>query len=122
MQVAKGPYKCVLRQLRMTCELRSCPRTPQLAKISCKRYPHGTSPACRRDTSGGKATGQPQDASKAAAGGIPQGALTLTTDLQLTSAHWLVALAKSSSQRAAPARPEVLATATQATSGHALGA
>ena len=46
----------------------------------------------------------------------------LTTDLQLTSAHWLVALAKSSSQRAAPARPEVLATATQATSGHALGA
>ena len=73
MQVAKGPYKCVPRQLRMACQPRSRARTPRLAKISCKRYPHGTSPACRRDTSGGKATGQPQDACKAAAGGIPQG-------------------------------------------------
>ena len=26
MQVAKGPYKCVPRQLRMTCELRSSAR------------------------------------------------------------------------------------------------
>ena len=42
------------------------------------------------------ATGQPQDACKAAARGIPQGALT--TDLQLTSAHWLVALAKAAAK------------------------
>ena len=73
MQVAKGPYKCVPRQLRMTCEPRSSARTPRFANLAAKPYPHGTSPACRRDTSGGKATGQPQDASKAAAGGIPQG-------------------------------------------------
>ena len=29
MQVAKGPYKCVPRQLRMTCEPRSSARTPR---------------------------------------------------------------------------------------------
>ena len=46
----------------------------------------------------------------------------LTTDLQPTSAHWLVALAKSSSQRAAPARPEALKAATHAIRGRALGA
>ena len=56
------------------------------------------------ETSGGMATGQPQDACKATERGIPRRALT--TDLQLTSAHRLVALAKSSSQRAAPARPK----------------
>ena len=73
MQVAKGPYKCVPRQLRMACQPRSSARTPRLAKISCKRYPHGTSPACRRDTSVRMATGQPQDACKATERGIPQG-------------------------------------------------
>ena len=36
MQVAKGPYKCVLRQLRMTCELRSCPRTPVWPKSAVR--------------------------------------------------------------------------------------
>ena len=72
MQVAKGPYKCVPRQLRMTCEPRSSARRLD-AKSRSVAYPHGTSPACRRDTSGGMATGQPQDACKAAAGGIPQG-------------------------------------------------
>ena len=96
MQVAKGPYKCVTRQLRMTCEPRSSGRTPPFCQISQSVYPHGTSADCRRDTSGGMATGQPHDACEATKGGIPQGALT--TDLQPTSAHWLVALAKSSSK------------------------
>ena len=66
------------------------------------------------------ATGQPHDACEATKGGIPQGALT--TDLQPTSAHWLVALAKSSSQRAAPARPEAWVEATHAFGEYALGA
>ena len=73
MQVAKGPYKCVPRQLRMTCEPRSSARTPRFCGAHSKPDPHGTSPACRRDTSGGKATGQPQDACKATERGIPQG-------------------------------------------------
>ena len=72
MQVAKGPYKCVPRQLRMTCEPRSSARTPR-CQNSQPPYPHGTSPACRRDTSVRMATGQPQDACKATARGIPQG-------------------------------------------------
>ena len=72
MQVAKGPYKCVPRQLRMTCEPHSSAGTPRCQTRSVA-YPHGTSPACRRDTSVRMATGQPQDACKAAAGGIPQG-------------------------------------------------
>ena len=66
------------------------------------------------------ATGQPHDACEATKGGIPQGALT--TDLQPTSAHWLVALAKSSSQRAAQALFEASAAATHAIRGRALGA
>ena len=69
---------------------------------------------------GERLRGSPRTRPRQPRGAFRRGALT--TDLQLTSAHWLVALAKSSSQRAAPARPEVLATATQATSGHALGA
>ena len=73
MQVAKGPYKCVPRQLRMTCEPRSSAGTPRFLRAHSKPYPHGTSPYCRRDTSVRMATGQPQDACKAAAGGIPQG-------------------------------------------------
>ena len=73
MQAAKGPYKCVPRQLRMTCEPRSSGRTPPFCQISQSVYPHGTSADCRRDTSGGMALGQPQGASKATARGIPQG-------------------------------------------------
>ena len=72
MQVAKGPYKCVPRQLRMTCEPRSSAGTLRCQTRSVA-YPHGSSPACRLETSGGMATGQPQDASKATARGIPQG-------------------------------------------------
>ena len=34
MQEAKGPYKCVPRQLRMTCEPRSGARTAQFLLIS----------------------------------------------------------------------------------------
>ena len=120
MQVAKGPYKCVTRQLRMTCEPRSSAKNASFCIISQRAYPHGTSAACRRDTSGRKATGQPQDACKATERGIPRRALT--TDLHLTSAHWLVALAKSSSQRAAQAHSEASAAATHAFGGSALGA
>ena len=72
MQVAKGPYKCVPRQLRMTCEPRSSAKTPR-CRADSKPYPHGTSPYCRRDTSVRMATGQPQDASKATERGMPQG-------------------------------------------------
>ena len=74
MQVAKGPYKCVPRQLRMTCEPRPSANTPRFfCRAHSKPDPHGTSPARRRDTSGGMPTGQPQDASKATERGIPQG-------------------------------------------------
>jgi hypothetical protein len=73
MQVAKGPYKCVPRQLRMTCEPRSSAKNASFCIISQRAYPHGTSAACRRDTSGRKATGQPQDACKATERGIPRG-------------------------------------------------
>ena len=106
MQVAKGPYKCVPRQLRMTCEPRSSARTPRLPSRSSITGFTERGLIAALDTSGGMATGQPHDACEATKGGIPQGALT--TDLQPTSAHWLVALAKSSSQRAAPARREAL--------------
>ena len=34
MQVAKGPYKCVPRQLRMTCEPRSSAGTPRFLQVS----------------------------------------------------------------------------------------
>ena len=34
MQVAKGPYKCVPRQLRMTCEPRSSARTRRFANLT----------------------------------------------------------------------------------------
>ena len=72
MQVAKGPYKCVPRQLRMTCEPRSSSRTPR-AKTRSWQYPRRTSPDRRLETSGGMPTGQPQDACKATERGIPQG-------------------------------------------------
>ena len=120
MQVAKGPYKCVPRQLRMTCEPRSSARRLVLPVSSAKRAPHETLLIAALETSVRMATGQPQVACKATARGIPRGALT--TDLQLTSAHWLVALAKSSSQRAAQAHSEASAAATHAFSGSALGA
>ena len=120
MQVAKGPYKCVLRQLRMTCELRSCPRTPVWPKSAV------------RDTRTERALpagvirvsewlrGSPRTRARQPRGAFRRGALT--TDLQLTSAQWLVALAKSSSQRAAQAHSEASAAATHAFSGSALGA
>ena len=73
MQVAKGPYKCVPRQLRMTCEPRSSAKTPRSMPNTQCGIPARNDPACRRDTSGGMPTGQPQDASKATARGIPQG-------------------------------------------------
>ena len=72
MQVAKGPYKCVPRQLRMTCEPRSSSRNANFCQISQRHNPHGTSADCRRATSGGMATGQPEDACKATERGIPQ--------------------------------------------------
>ena len=120
MQVPKGPYKCVPRQLRMTCEPRSSARNAAFSKSrrtntrTERALPAGVIRVaeCLR--------GSPRTRARQPRGAFRRGALT--TDLQPTSAHWLVALAKSSSQRAAPARPEVLATATQATSGHALGA
>ena len=64
--------------------------------------------------------GSPKTRARQPRGAFRRGALT--TDLQLTSAHWLVALAKSSSQRAAPARPEALVKATHAFGEYALGA
>ena len=36
MQVAKNTYKCVPRQLRMTCEPRSSGRTPRFANLAAK--------------------------------------------------------------------------------------
>ena len=46
MQVAKGPYKCVPRQLRMTCEPRPSANTPRFfCRAHSKPDPHGTSPA-----------------------------------------------------------------------------
>ena len=120
MQVAKGPYKCVPRQLRMTCEPRPSANTPRFLELTVSQtrteraLPAGVTRVAEW------LRGSPKTRARQPRGAFRRGALT--TDLQLTSAHWLVALAKSSSQRAAPARPEVLATATQATSGHALGA
>ena len=120
MQVAKGTYKCVPRQLRMTCERAPALRTPRFSKS------HSSTTRTERALPAGVIRvsewlrGSPRTRARQPRGAFRRGALT--TDLQLTSAHWLVALAKSSSQRAAPARPEALATATQATSGHALGA
>ena len=120
MQLPKRPYRCVPRQSRLTCELRSSARNASFCQISQDQYPHGTSADCRRDTRGRKATGQPQDASKATReGAFRRGALT--TDLQPTSAHWLVALAKSSS-KGLPRRARRLLEATHAFSGSALGA
>ena len=37
MQVAKGPYKCVPRQLRMTCEPRSSAGTPRFGLLATTR-------------------------------------------------------------------------------------
>ena len=78
-------------------------RNPVIARDEC-RNGYGAAP--------GRVARQPR-------GAFRRGALT--TDLQLTSAHWLVALAKSSSQRAAQAHSEALAAATHAFSGSALG-
>ena len=120
MQVAKGPYKCVLRQLRMTCELRSCPRTPVWPKSAVRdtrterALPAGVTRVAAR------LRGSPKTRPRQPRGACRRGALT--TELQLTSAHWLVALAKSSSQRAAPARPEAWVEATHAFGEYALGA
>ena len=36
MQVAKGPYKCVPRQLRMTCEPRPSANTPRFLRAHSK--------------------------------------------------------------------------------------
>ena len=120
MQVAKGPYKCVPRQLRMTCEPRPSANTPRFCRLTVNqtRTERALPPGVTRVAE--RLRGSPRTRARQPRGAFRRGALT--TDLQLTSAHWLVALAKSSSKRAAPARPEVLATATQATSGHALGA
>ena len=120
MQVPKSPYKCVPRQLRMTCEARSSARNASFCKTQAiKTRTERALPAGSRRVPEWL-RGSPRTRPRQPRGAFRRGALT--TDLQLTSAHWLVALAKSSSQRAAPARPEALATATQATSGHALGA
>ena len=73
MQVAKGPYKCVPRQLRMTCEPRSSARTPRLPSRSSITGFTERGLIAALDTSGGMATGQPQDACKATERGIPQG-------------------------------------------------
>ena len=44
MQVAKGPYKCVPRQLRMTCEPRPSANTPRFfCRAHSKPDPHETS-------------------------------------------------------------------------------
>ena len=120
MQVAKGPYKCVPRQLRMTCELCFSARNASMPShaVNHTRTERALPAGVIRVSEWLR--GSPRTRPRQPSGACRRGALT--TDLQLTSAHWLVALAKSSSQRAAPARPEVLATATQATSGHALGA
>jgi hypothetical protein len=37
MQGAKGAYKCVPRQLRMTCVPRSSARTPRFANLAVRR-------------------------------------------------------------------------------------
>ena len=73
MQVAKGPYKCVPRQLRMTCEPRSSARTPRFCYLAVICTPHEMLLIAALETSGGMALGQPQGASKATARGIPQG-------------------------------------------------
>ena len=120
MQVAKGPYKCVPRQLRMTCEPRPSANTPRFCRLTVNQTRTERALPAGVIRVSEWLRGSPRTRPRQPRGAFRRGALT--TDLQLTSAHWLVALAKSSSQRAAPARPEVLATATQATSGHALGA
>ena len=73
MQVAKGPYKCVPRQLRMTCEPRSSARTRRCQSRSSITGFTERGLIAALDTSGGMATGQPQDACKATERGIPQG-------------------------------------------------
>ena len=46
MQVAKGPYKCVPRQLRIHCKPRSSATTPRLPiSISCSTRTEGALPA-----------------------------------------------------------------------------
>ena len=44
MQVAKGPYKCVPRQLRMTCEPRSSAGTPRFLPSSQQTIPARNEP------------------------------------------------------------------------------
>ena len=73
MQVAKGPYKCVPRQLRMTCEPRSSAGTPRFCQSRTTTRVLQNPVIAALETSVRMATGQPQDACKAAAGGIPQG-------------------------------------------------
>lgn len=74
MQVAKGPYKCVPRQLRMTCEPRSSAGTPRFCQSRSNNTGFTESPVIAAlETSVRMATGQPQDACKATARGIPQG-------------------------------------------------
>ena len=96
MQVAKGPYKCVTRQLRMTCEPRSSGRTPPFVKSRSENtrteraLPAGVIRVAEW------LRGSPKTRARQPRGAFRRGALT--TDLQLTSAHWLVALAKSSSK------------------------
>ena len=121
MQVAKGPYKCVPRQLRMTCEPRPSANTPRFfaeLTVSQTRTERALPAGVIRVSEWLR--GSPRTRARQPRGAFRRGALT--TDLQLTSAHWLVALAKSSSQRAAPARPEALVGATHAFGEYALGA
>ena len=119
MQVAKGPYKCVPRQLRMTCEPRSSARRLDAKHAVWHTRTERALPAGVIRVSEWL-RGSPRTRARQPRGAFRRGALT--TDLQLTSAHWLVALAKSSSQRAAQAHSEASAAATHAFSGSALGA
>ena len=120
MQVPYVPYKCVPSQSRMTCE----PRSSAIGRLvfdlavchtrAERALPAGGIRVCEW------LRGSPKTRPRQPRGACRRGALT--TDLQLTSAHWLVALAKSSSQRAAQAHSEASAAATHAFSGSALGA
>ena len=85
MQVAKGPYKCVPRQLRMTCEPRPSANTPRFfcrAQVSQTRteraLPAGVARVAER------LRGSPKTRPRQPRGAFRRGALT--TDLQLTSA------------------------------------
>ncbi len=50
MQVAKGPYKCVPRQLRMTCEPRSSAGTPRFCQSRSNNTGFTEREPCDRST------------------------------------------------------------------------